>query len=384
MPIPDSPHPARVIRLDAARRIYGDRVDRILTYLWKSDEDADAAVAALGPRGLGMALAALDGQDVPVPPAVQRIIDHAHDVPPWVDWPTIDAAGRVLLRSGALGGLVLACKALPYAYASAGGNKPLVLSGRLTDMAPRRLAETARFIEAVVAPGGARVGGAGFRIAVKVRLVHAAVRRHLLESGRWRSDLWGLPINQHDMAGTSLLFSIVLIEGLQQLGCEIAPEEADAYVHLWRWMGHIMGIVPELQVANARDARRHGEIIDITSTEPDDDSRALVRALLESTANSPTLAVRKRAAWLRPLLDALVRELVGAPLADKLGVRPGKADLAMPAIRTAMKGLELLRQRSRRVEDGLVSFGAEYWARAVHEGMGGAPVDFGAVVPRSA
>ncbi|MEZ4249513.1 MAG: hypothetical protein R3B99_14890 [Polyangiales bacterium] len=44
------------------------------------------------------------------------------------------------------------------------------------------------------------------------------MRRLLLRSERWKSELWGAPINQHDMAATSLLFSVVFLSGIRQFG----------------------------------------------------------------------------------------------------------------------------------------------------------------------
>ncbi|MBV9945442.1 MAG: DUF2236 domain-containing protein, partial [Myxococcales bacterium] len=80
--------------------------------------------------------------------------------------------GRVLLRAGPLGGLVLAFKSLVLAYASPAGNKPLAWSGRLTEDAPRRLRETARFVRETIQPGNLRPGTAGWRDTLKVRILH--------------------------------------------------------------------------------------------------------------------------------------------------------------------------------------------------------------------
>ena len=116
---------------------------------------------------------------------MREFIEETARVPAWVDWPTIDHAGDVLHRAGVLGGLVLGAMSLPFGYASPGGNKPLVLSGRLTEQAPRRLSETSRFVQAVCRPRGVRPGADGFKITLKVRLMHAHVRAMLLRSGRW-------------------------------------------------------------------------------------------------------------------------------------------------------------------------------------------------------
>src|SRR5262249_52906161 len=135
------------------------------------------------------------------PAAVRQLIEEATHVPAWVDWPTCDRGGELLLRAGPLGGAVLGTRSLVLGYASPGGNRPLVFSGRLTEQAGRRLNETARFVQAVCRPGGMRPFADGWQITLKVRLIHAQVRKMLLASPRWSSADWGLPINQHDLAG---------------------------------------------------------------------------------------------------------------------------------------------------------------------------------------
>src|SRR5205823_697063 len=119
------------------------------------------------------------------PPALRDFFAETARVPAWVDWTTIDHAGAVLHRAGVLGGLVLGAMSLPLGYASPGGNKPLVFSGRLTEQAPRRLNETSRFVQAVCLPRGMRPGADGLKITLKVRIMHAHVRRMLLRSGKW-------------------------------------------------------------------------------------------------------------------------------------------------------------------------------------------------------
>ena len=72
-----------------------------------------------------------------------------------------------------------------------------------------------------------RRNGEGFAITVKVRLMHAQVRKLLLQSGKWREDLWSLPINQHDMLATVLLFSSILIDGYRTIGFRVTTSEAE-------------------------------------------------------------------------------------------------------------------------------------------------------------
>ena len=59
-----------------------------------------------------------------------------------------------------------------------------------------------------------------------VLLQSRQVRKMILASGLWQSAAWGLPVNQHDLAGTTLLFSQVIIDGLRKLGMNVTAANA--------------------------------------------------------------------------------------------------------------------------------------------------------------
>jgi hypothetical protein len=190
---------------ELARARYGDLPARLVPYLDRGDALADAALEAL--RGSSAAereaiieSALNDGGDVPAPLAA--LVAEARHVPFWLDERRLERAHEVFLRGGVLGGITLGLCSLVHGYAAPAGNKPLAFSGRLKERADRRLAETGRFVTDVTAPGGLRPGAGGWRSVLRVRLMHAQVRRLLLESGRWSFEAWSHPINQHDMLAT--------------------------------------------------------------------------------------------------------------------------------------------------------------------------------------
>lgn len=376
--------PSRFLNASAARGRFGDRVDRLGVYLTRVDPAADAVVEAIEamPAGAGWALfrkAAQTGiaSTTGAPEALRALFAEVERVPVWVDWETLDRGGSVLMRAGALGGIVLGMKSLVLGYASPGGNKPLVLSGRLEEQAGRRLSETARFVQATIAPGGMRPHGIGWQLTLNVRLIHAQVRRMILRSGRWNEPAWGAPINQHDELGTSLLFSVVVLEGLRQLGMRIAPLDSDAYVQLWRWSGWLMGVDPELLPATEAEGRRLGEIIAATQGEPDDDSRRLTRALLGSPAHEARSAhERTNARRLGTFSAAMCRSLLGEAMADQLGVPPTSWRYMVPFARRLVSSMELVRESVPFGDVPALWAGTRYWDRVVDLGLAGAVAEF--------
>lgn len=258
-------------------------------FLNAGDPLADDVVSAFGqmPSGRGrryLLQALSEGIDmVPdAPEPLHALFKQLDEVPFWVDWSTLDRGGQLVRRTGLLGALTLSCYALPLAYSSGAGIKPLVFSGRLVNRAKRRLSETAHFNLEVTAPGGLRRHASGFSTIVRVRLMHAQVRYLLRRSPRWNADAWGAPINQLDMAGTNLFFSVLLIEGLRKLGFHFSKDEVNDVIQLWRYCGYLIGIHPDLLCANESDGHRLADILKTTRFTPDADSRKLVKALMET------------------------------------------------------------------------------------------------------
>lgn len=433
-----SPWPARVHRADEAERRFGDLLSRLVPYLERGDDLADRAVAAIAAmpaparqalvdRVLGANVEELEGMPSvealgevdlrealrdaprgPVPEALLRLVRQAYEVPPWVDWERIERAGALFRRAGVLGGITLGLRSLVHGYAAPAGNKPLAFSGRLTQKADRRLAETGRFVTAVCSPGGLVPGALGWRLCLEVRLMHAQVRRLLLQSEGWRGDLWSLPINQHDMMATVLLFSAVFVDGVRQLGLSVSERAADDYQHLWRWVGHLLGVAPELLPATYAEAQRLGEFVYVTQGPPDDDSRALVRALLdgprrraarrddapEVSASSEQPSPRSHTTTPRPLpsrralerklaelhvsaATAVCRSLIGDELADALDLPKTGYRSVAPALRLLVRLLEGARLRSPRLEQSLEELGVRYWETSVRIGLGGLHAEYG-------
>jgi hypothetical protein len=369
--------PSRFLNASAARERFGDRVDRLGEYLLRVDPVADAVVAAIEemPAGAGWAQFRRAAQSgiASVPEAaepIRALFAEVERVPVWVDQEAMERGAEVLMRAGPLGGMVLGLKSLVLGYSSPGGNKPLIMSGRLEEQAGRRLNETARFVQATIAPGGMRPHAPGWQLALNVRLIHAQVRRMILRSGRWDEAAWGAPINQHDELGTSLLFSMIVLEGLRQLGVRITRDDSDAYMHLWRWSGWLMGLDLALLPATEAEGRRLAEIIAATQGPPDEDSRRLTRALLNSPKHeAKTPHERTNARRLATFSAAMCRSLIGDEMADQLGVSQTSWRYAVPLARRLVSSMELVREKVPFGDVPALWAGTRYWDRVVDLGL---------------
>lgn len=372
--------PRRMKNRALARARFGELPERLLPYLERGDPLADAAVAALidyVPAEREAAIEAVLNDAVSPLPELAALVASARNVPPWLDEARLLRAHEVFLRAGLLGGVTLGLCCLVHGYAAPAGNKPLAFSGRLTERADRRLAETGKFVTAVTDPEGLRPGALGWRSVLRVRLMHAQVRRLLLESGRWLRDEWSQPINQHDMLATILLFSCVFIDGIRKLGVHVTAQEADDYQHLFRYVGELIGVEPALLPATHAEAMRLAELIRLTQGPPDEDSRELVRALIEGplrTAKSPREL--RRAEHQVAVARGICRGLIGDELADALGLPRDRNRHWVGGIRLTLRSLETLRRSLPQVNDFVQRLGGRYWDATVRRGLRGVPARY--------
>jgi hypothetical protein len=359
------------------RKLNQDDIERIKPYLQIPDPLADRLAGALSeqPAGRGRRLldTALDSGIAAVdnpPAAMTDLFGEVDAVPPWVDWDMLDRGGAVFRRSGGLGIMALSLLALPLTYASSTGNKPLMFTGDLLRRAPRRLAETARFAVATSRPGGLRRFSEGFKFTIKVRLMHAQVRRLVWRSGRWKPE-WGAPINQLFLAGTNLAMSLGLVEGVRRFGFRVSGSEAEALLHLWRYTGHLLGIDPHLLCATEADGRRLGMAIFAAGGQADADSRALVQALM-TAPYFPQFEHR----WRIPATYGLSRALIGDELADLLGYPKSRWHWTLPAARAMVSMGDLVQRSVPRGRAWGTQVGERVWDQVIGLLLAGARPDF--------
>jgi ER-bound oxygenase mpaB/B'/Rubber oxygenase, catalytic domain len=177
--------------------------------------------------------------------------------------------------------LVLGASSLPLAYAAGDGVQVVHRARRLKEEPIRRLCDTAQMVINVMRPGQLVPGGVGWNSARKVRLVHALVRRSMTHNPAqpWDADL-GVPINQEDLAGTLLSFSVVVLDGLGRMGAQISSADASAFMAAWAYVGRLLGMQPELTERLSQDPVRLAREIGARQYRATPEGRELVAQLL--------------------------------------------------------------------------------------------------------
>jgi hypothetical protein len=192
-----------------------------------------------------------------LPEVVAEFFESTQTLPAWADREKIIQGEQVFNLYGPEMITMLFFVSLPYAYATKKGSHVLAITTQLTKRVHRRIFRTAQFIMDVMQPGGLGSNGRGIRSAQKVRLIHAAIRYYIAHKPQWKSGWdpeWGRPINQEDMAGTLMDFSVGVMKGLIRSRIKLTPQQADAYLHCWKVVGHIIGIRPDLLPENVEEA----------------------------------------------------------------------------------------------------------------------------------
>jgi hypothetical protein len=164
--------------------------------------------------------------------------------PEWLDWDKLEHGAEVFRRFGG--------ELFPYfgimtfpAYAMETIAKPLALTGAYTGgSAYGRFLETSRFWTDTAEPGAMRPGGVGLRSAVFVRILHSMIRHTVLPHPEWDRERLGVPINQVGMFGPQLLSTFVAGEHLKLLGYLSSDADIEAMLHLYRYIGYVMGAEP--------------------------------------------------------------------------------------------------------------------------------------------
>jgi len=289
----------------------------------KSDELGDAVVGELIRSG------AMKGHGGDLLAAVERLAQHggrksaelleySYTVPSWVRFPEMRAGTQLGLRTPVQSALSLILGSLLETYGSAKGAKVLIRGGMLRDHVLQRLRDTNTFVLEIAASRGPMPGTSAHRHIIRTRLVHAFIRHGMLKRGDWNFD-WGHPINQEDYASTLLAFCHVYLRSMVRLGATPTAEEEASVHHLYRWVGYVMGIAPELlTVDRAQEQVLYANIIR-RQLHPDDDSRVLAHSLINA------LAGRKPTFLPAPALAALSRRMLGDELSDQLGLTPSRA-----------------------------------------------------------
>lgn len=333
----DIPHAYRACA-DRAVAVDADLAARYLRHTTIGDPEADAVMEAFAGhsgslvqewirRGLEGGADALPD----APPVVRDFFAAAGTVPPWFDAARALPGCQAFHRHsemfvGAFVGAVL------IEGFSTLISQSFCLTGRLVDQGVARLKQNNRHLVEIFLPGGLERGGDGWTLSVRIRLMHARVRRLLSHSRDWDGAAWGTPLSAAHIGFATACFSGLLLKRARMLGVALAPEERESFMMIWRYSGQLMGVPEALACANEAEALRLHEIGNLCEPPPSDESIILANCLVNSAPVVAGIADRRERDRLTRRIYRVSRALIGDELAGQLNFPPASTFGTLTAV----------------------------------------------------
>lgn len=197
-------------------------------------------------------------------------------------------------------------------------SKSFFTTGRLREQGVRRLKQNNRHMLEMFVPGGMDRGGDGWKLSVRVRMVHAQVRRLIANSGDWDFDELGTPVSSAHLGFAITAFSARLLKHMKSLGAVYDDEERASFMQVWRYGGYLMGIPESILYRDEAEALHIFKIGGMCEPEPDFESIAMANSLINSAPLLIGLTDPEERRHLAKYVYRVSRALIGKELANKL------------------------------------------------------------------
>ena len=310
------------------------------------------------------------------PLTLREFFREVERVPAWVDMDLINEGAAAYRRLGTNAADVMLQLSLIGGYRFGGPTDLLVETGGLTGRTTvRRLAETQKWAVSVSQPDAMRRDGEGFKLTVHVRLMHALVNQQFETNGRWDIDQWGLPINQTDQAATLGLFNGALLLGVRLLGVRVSKSESRAIMHMWKYVGWLMGLDEDWLCDNEAHQHRLNYHFLITQSTVSAAGPPLAQAIVEAQRflHYPNMS-RIRGAYQRARLLSMLSYFLRTEGMRDLGLPRSLPWAVIPALVINTVRYQIL-SRTRIGREHLLHWGersrekqlAKYFGRQKHD-----------------
>ena len=310
---------------ETARAVAPDIADNYIAHTLIGDPLGEAMMEDLAElsstdsRGLIEAAMNQEGEEAlrNAPASLREFFRDAETPPEWLDFAAFVPSVRMFHKNSSV---ILAAFIAGVLIEGFTTNiaKSFFITGRVRDQGTRRLGQNNRHMMEIFLPNGMYRYGDGWKLSVRIRIVHAQVRRLLNNSEEWDTEAWGLPISAAHLGYAVSAFSARLLKHMKTLGARYNDEEYASFMAVWRYSGHLMGIPSTILFHNADDAL---ELYDIGHMcEPDCPIESIVMA--HTLVNSaPLIAGMTDPADRRKLAKYVYRVsrgLIGDEAADSL------------------------------------------------------------------
>ena len=340
---------------EKARHLAPETADTYVAHTLMGDPLADAMLEDLSgvsrPEQVLLFQAALQEQDwdylADAPSSAKAFFDDTENVPDWVDIDSFIPGIRMFHRYSHLILGAFVGGTLVEGFAT-NISKAFFISGRVRDQGVRRLRQNNRHMIEIFMPGGLTRDGDGWKLSVRIRLVHAQLRRLLGNSDEWDHEAWGLPISSAHLGYAITSFSARLLDHMKRLGADYTDEERESFMSIWRYTGHVMGIPSTILFRDEEDARHLRHIGSVCEPPPSLESIVMAHALINSAPLVIDVTDPSERRKMASFVFKVSRALIGNTLADQLMYPPDRSFGTLFIFRMQERYKRLLAKLSRK------------------------------------
>lgn len=250
-------------------------------------------------------------------PALRDLFRSAEVEPDWLDREAFEPAIRMFHRNSYTILVAFVAGVLIEGFTT-NIAKSFMLTGRVRDRGIRRLGQNNRHMMEIFLPGGMDRDGDGWKLSVRIRIIHAQIRRLLSVSDEWDAEAWGAPISAAHLGYAIAAFSARLLAHMKTLGARYSDEEHDSFMAVWRYAGYLMGIPETILFRDGQEALRLHEVGSACEPQPSLESIVMASSLVNSTPLVAGMELGEQRRELATYIYRMSRGLVGDEVADSL------------------------------------------------------------------
>lgn len=311
---------------EKARNVDPGLADTYIENLSVGDPAADAIVEDLAPLGREKSArfieAAMERNEEALqdaPPSLLALFKQMETPPDWFDPQATLPGSRLFYRFPYVFTAALAGAGLVEGFTS-GIAKTFMYTGRLLtgNQGKRRLKQNNRHQMEIFLPHGLDPYNEGWKLSVRIRLVHAQIRRLVSAQPDWESDAWGIPVSASHVALANTVFSARVLHHVQRL-LRLRPSagERESFMLIWRYVGYLMGVPETLLTKDEEEAKRLFALALLCEPPPSMESVVMANTLINSVPDLVGVDGRTAQRLVRRVYR-LSRALIGDELADAL------------------------------------------------------------------
>lgn len=305
-------------RLSSLRLLGDPAADEVVEHLYKQNGQLTKIHDLLATVRMQAAAESTSGGGV-----CARFLDNSASIPAWANKQQIERGQQIHAAHTPFMALSLFAGSLVGGGQFITASVVTALAGNISNDPTRRVNETGLLLAAIGFPGSLLTAdGEAHQSLTRVRLLHAALRHWLPRSGRLQphrsmvpSKVYvegEVPINQHDLAITLGIFAYLNVRSLTRMGIFLSRTDIDAYIHMWRYAGHVLGIADNLLPVSLEDQEEFMLASMLHQGSPESMKEAGTKKFIDAFAKSGAAATGIGFGVLQTYLYQMVRYLNGA------------------------------------------------------------------------